>query len=116
MIGLGLAASEKRKTAVVAAILLAASPLHVYFSREGRPYAAVMLMAGLLLLLLLERRRLWAVPAAYAIAIATAYLGAVAAPVLLSFGFLSLSDWIWRSRQAAATGDEDSAGPRWQRL
>ena len=113
MIGLGLAASEKRKTAVVAAILLAASPLHVYFSREGRPYAAVMLMAGLLLLLLLERRRFWAIPAAYATAIATAYLGAVAAPVLLSFGFLSLSDWIWRSRQAAATGDEDSAGPRW---
>jgi mannosyltransferase len=94
---LGWAAAGQRCTAVVAASLLAVSPLHVYLSREGRPYAAVMLMASLLLLLLLAGDRRWAAPAAYVGSIVTAFLGAVAAPVLISFALLSLTDWIaWR--------------------
>src|SRR5260370_1373359 len=52
-----LAARELRVhasgTAAVFALLLACSPLHVYYSREARPYALLMLIAtGLLALLL----------------------------------------------------------------
>lgn len=103
MAGLGLAASGSRSVAFVAASLLALSPLHVYFSREGRPYAAVMLMASLLLLLLLLRDRSWAVPGAYLFSILTAYLAAAAIPVLLSFGALSILDWIfWRRTRSSS--------------
>ena len=103
MAGLGLAASGSRSVALVAASLLALSPLHVYFSREGRPYAAVMLMASLLLLLLLLRDRSWAVPGAYLFSILSAYLATAAIPVLLSFGALSLVDWIfWRRTRSSS--------------
>lgn len=38
-----------------AAAILALSPLHVYYSREGRPYALAMLLGSLLLIALLRR-------------------------------------------------------------
>ena len=95
----GLAATGDRRSALIAATLLALSPLHVYYSREARPYSAVILMASLLMSLLLIRRRSWSIPAVYCVCIATAYLGAVAAPVLLTFAILALGDWIWRRRE-----------------
>lgn len=80
-----LRASRSGAVALVAMALLAVAPLHVDYSREGRPYAAVVLAATLMLLLGFVPRRRWAVAAVYLLAAATACLGAVAAPVLASF-------------------------------
>ena len=91
-------ATRDRRIALIAAGFLAVSPLHVYYSREARPYAAIMLMATILLGLLLARRRVWTTPAAYVACLATAYLGAISAPVLLSFGLLAASVWLWDRR------------------
>lgn len=96
-----LSATESPRAATVAAALLAVSPLHVYYSREGRPYAAVMLLATLLLWAALENRRLWLRWAAYALCIAAAYLGAVAAPVLVAFGALAALDWLFRRQSGS---------------
>src|SRR5207249_1779294 len=41
---------------IAAAIVLAVSPLYVYYSREARPYALLMLLAALMLLALLRMR------------------------------------------------------------
>jgi len=95
---IGLSATGSRRVGTVAAALLAISPLHVYYSREGRPYAAVMLVAALLLLLALEHKRPWTRIAVYGLCIATAYLGAVAAPVLISCAVLGSLEWL-RSRK-----------------
>ncbi len=94
----GLSATGSRRMAMVGAALLAVSPLHVYYSREGRPYSAVMLLAALLLLLALERRRPWTKTAAYVLCIATTYLGAVGAPMLLSCALLAAVDWFRHRR------------------
>lgn len=80
----GLWSTGSRKVAMVAGLLLACSPLHVYYSREGRPYAAVMLVATLLLLLALAQWRPWTRISLYLLCIGTAFWGAVAAPVLIS--------------------------------
>lgn len=40
---------------LAAAAILSISPLHVYYSREGRPYALAMLLASLLLIALVRR-------------------------------------------------------------
>ncbi|HEX8151760.1 MAG TPA: hypothetical protein VF698_01485 [Thermoanaerobaculia bacterium] len=73
-------------SALPAALLLAISPLHVYYSREARPYALVMLLtAGVLLALLQSRTRL-----AIALLVALLYTSAVAAPVVASVAAIAL--------------------------
>ena len=90
-----LRATGSGALALVAMALLAVAPLHVDYSREGRPYAAVMLAAMLMVLLGFAPRRRWVVPAVYLLAAATAGLGAVAAPVLASFIAVgALSRWL----------------------
>jgi len=37
-------ATSQRIAVIIASLLLAASPLHVYYSREGRPYSLIMLL------------------------------------------------------------------------
>lgn len=54
-------ATADRAAATASAMLLAASPLHVYYSREARPYALLVLLTTLLLLAILRGSR---VPAA----------------------------------------------------
>lgn len=112
----GLVASGSGRAAAVGAAVLAVSPLHVYYSREGRPYAAVMLAAAMLLWLALEERsaadgvrRRWLLGGLYAVALGTAYLGAVGAPVLASVVALAGIEWLRRRRgghllAAAAAG------------
>ena len=95
----GVSATGSRRVGVAAAALLAVSPLHVYYSREGRPYAAVMLMAILLLLLALEHRRPWTRAAAYGLCLFAAYWGALTAPLLLSCAGLAGLGWLRRRRQ-----------------
>lgn len=66
---------------VVAAILLAASPLHVYFSREARSYALLTLLAAALMLVLLRgRSRI----AAALLLLAMLYTSAVSATIVLA--------------------------------
>lgn len=90
----GLSATGSRFGAAVVAALLAVSPLHVYYAREGRPYAAVMLLAALLLLLALAPLRRWTHAAVYGLCIAAAYWGAVAAPVLIACAGLASFEWL----------------------
>lgn len=64
---------------VVFTILLAVSPFHVYYSREGRPYALAMLLATALLVAMLRRAR----PAVVLpLLVATAYTAASTVPLL----------------------------------
>ena len=63
-----------------AAIVLAVSPLHVYYSREARPYALLMLLTAVLLWALLRDR----LGIAVAAMIAMLYTSAVAGPLLLA--------------------------------
>ncbi len=60
-------------------ILVAASPLHVYYSREGRPYSLLILLATATLLLLLRGSR--RVIIAFALCV---YTSAIALPYLVS--------------------------------
>lgn len=49
-----LCSARERFAAIIAALLLALSPLHVYYSREARPYALVMFLTAVLIALLLR--------------------------------------------------------------
>lgn len=72
--------------ALSGSILLAASPIHVFYSREGRPYAWLVLFAILLLgALLRSESRRWA-RVAMAVPFLAAAAAATAAPMLLVFG------------------------------
>ena len=101
---LGLSAA----TAPVAALLVAVSPLHVYFSREARSYSLLMFLTAAAIVVLLRRRS----PAlAIAVLIALLYASAVAAPVLAAaflvcciLGLLSTGSerrWSWMVAGAA---------------
>ncbi|MCU1229824.1 MAG: rane protein-like protein [Acidobacteria bacterium] len=68
-------------TAAVFALLLAISPLHVYYSGEARPYSLLMLLAIALLALLLRRGS----PGLMAVTLlAAALTSATAAPLIMS--------------------------------
>jgi len=71
--------SRNDKVSGAAAILLALSPLHVYYSREARPYALLVLLTAGLVVTLLRGRSL---AAAVLLLLAMTYTAAVAAPVL----------------------------------
>lgn len=89
-------ASRSGALAIAAMALLAVAPLHVDYSREGRPYSAVILAVVLMLMLAFAPRRRWVVPAVYLLAFATACLGAVAAPVLISLVPVGALSWLLR--------------------
>ncbi len=95
-----------RLLALSGTFILAVSPLHVYFSREGRPYSLLMALALLLLCGLLlggSKAGRWL---AYLGCPLLAYVGLHSAPVLLSFTALSALAVIWDLR----------AGHGWRRL
>jgi mannosyltransferase len=66
---------------VLAAILLAVSPLHVYFSREARSYALLTFLAAALMLVLLRGRSLLA---AALLLLGMLYTSAVSATIVLA--------------------------------
>jgi len=74
-------AGERWAGSGAAAALLALSPLHVYYSREARPYALMILLTAAMLVALLRAARVWVVAL---LAVALLYTTAVAAPVVLS--------------------------------
>lgn len=65
--------------AAAAAILLAVSPLHVYYSREARPYALLMFLTAALIVILLRAR---SIAAACLVIAALLYSSATAAPIV----------------------------------
>lgn len=65
----------------LAALLLAISPLHVYYSREARGYALLMFLTAALIVVLLRARSLTAVAL---VLLAMVYSSAVASPVVMS--------------------------------
>jgi hypothetical protein len=76
---------------VAAAIVLAASPLHVYYSREARPYALLMLLTAVMLIALLRARTGLAIAAA----VAMLYTSAVAGPLLLAIALTCFLRRMW---------------------
>jgi mannosyltransferase len=72
---------RRTNAGTVAAILLAVSPLHVYFSREARSYALLTLLAAAMMLVLLRGRSLLA---AALVLLAMLYTSAVAAPIIVA--------------------------------
>jgi hypothetical protein len=70
--------------APAAAMLLAISPLHVYYSREARTYALLMFLAAALIVVLLQAR---SIAAACVVLVALLYSSATAAPIVAG-GFL----------------------------
>lgn len=89
---------ERSSGIFAVALLTAMSPLHVYFSREARPYGLILLLTTIALLLLLEGRSL----GAYAIAIlALLYTSAVAGPLVAA---LTVTAVFTRRRFALVSG------------
>ncbi len=94
----------------VAPILLAVSPLAVYYSREARPYALLMMLTAALIVLMLPRTgRPGFSPAAglkpglpEALLLALAYTSAVGAPVIAAALIVALVLRRWRVAGAAA--------------
>ena len=87
-----------RLVALTATFLLAVSPLHVYYSREGRPYYLLIALALVLLLVLLKKGSRTSIWLAYAGCLLAAYLGIHAVPILASFSALSMLGLWWSHR------------------
>lgn len=68
----------------VAALLLAIAPLHVYYSREARPYALLMMLTAAMIIALLRRH----VALTLALLIAFVYTAAASAPVLMAMAIV----------------------------
>ena len=82
---------------LAAAVVLAVSPLHVYYSREARPYALLMLLTAVLLWALLRDR----FGIAIAAMIAMLYTSAVAGPLLLAIAVTCFARRMWTFGGAA---------------
>ncbi|MEM7587326.1 MAG: glycosyltransferase family 39 protein, partial [Acidobacteriota bacterium] len=97
--------------AVVATLLLAVSPLHVYFSREGRPYYLLMTLTLWLLYALLQRGSRTGTALAVSGCLLSAYVGIQCLPVLMSFAVLSTGAALGdlRRRRSAPSRDRLAA-------
>ena len=91
-----------RLVGLLATFVLAVSPLHVYFSREGRPYSLFMLLALVLLYALLRKGSRVGIGMAYGGCLAAAYVGVHSVPMLLAFLFLSIVGLVWGLRSRVA--------------
>lgn len=82
-----------RLLSLTSTTLLAVAPLHVYFSREGRPYSLLMFLALLLLCALLWKGARPGVVLAWIGCLGAALTGIHSGPILLAF--LTVSVWVW---------------------
>lgn len=83
------AIAGSRRTAFIASLLLAVSPFHVYYSREGRTYA-LLVLETLLLVMAMHRRRERAGSILFVTAaLAAAYTAATAAPIIAAAAIVS---------------------------
>jgi hypothetical protein len=74
----------------IGAALLALSPLAIYYSREARPYALMMMLTAALIVALL---RGWSL---IAIALAMVYTAAAVAPILAALLIIAIVDRRWK--------------------
>lgn len=86
LVWLGVRQQRLPLSDAVAAILLATSPLHVYYSREARGYALLMFLTAALIVILLRGRSL---VAACVVLVALLYTSAVASTILVSAAAVS---------------------------
>lgn len=84
-----------RLVSLVATFLLAVSPLHVYFSREGRPYSLIILLAVVLLYLLLVSGSRRATLLTYGTCLFAAYVGLHSVTILMAFLGLAAISVLW---------------------
>lgn len=89
------------RAAIAAVIVLAVSPLHVYYSREARSYALLMLLTAAMIWILLRARSLVAL---CAVLVAMLYTAALSAPVIVSAAIVAVAcalltkeRWYWRA-------------------
>lgn len=87
-----------RLLGLLSTFLLAISPLHVYFSREGRPYSLLMLLALVLLLALLKKGSPVGIRLAYGGCLTAACVGIQSVPMLVAFLSLSTVGLLWDLR------------------
>ena len=92
-----------RTGALTATFLLAVAPLHVYFSREGRPYYLLITLALVLTTLLLAKGSRAATVTAWISCLALAYVGLQSIPTLVSFATLAVLLWLWQRRAVEAS-------------
>ena len=85
--------------AFAAALLLAVSPFHVYYSREARPYALLMLLTAAMLLALVREAPLWALGL---LLVGMLYTSAVAAPLVVAIAATALLVRQWKLAAIAA--------------
>jgi hypothetical protein len=93
------AANRNNGWAFAAALLLAVSPLHVYYSREARPYALLMMLTAAVILALLREASLWSIAL---LLVAMLYTSAVAAPVVVAIAATALLVRQWKLAAIAA--------------
>lgn len=91
-----------RLISLTATFLLAVSPLHVYFSREARPYSLIMLLALVFLHVLLEKGSRVGIGMAYGGCLLASYVGIHTVPILLSFLTLSVIALLWDVRKGSS--------------
>lgn len=91
-------ASRSTLASTIGALLLATSPLHVYYSREARPYALLMLLSAVLIVALLRERRWWFVVAI----VALLYTSLTAAPVIAAAAIAAALRREWKLASLAA--------------
>src|SRR5262249_44499436 len=84
-----------RGTAYAATIFIALSPLHVDYSREGRPYAMIVLIAAALMIVVLRGESMRAV---VLLLVAAFYTTALIAPFILA---LAVSAFLTGKRRVA---------------
>src|SRR5947199_735349 len=82
LVGIAATLAGGSVAGVAAAWLFAVAPFNVYYSREGRPYAILALLATLALLAFLARRRRTSLWLGAAVALAAPYLAVSAFQVL----------------------------------
>lgn len=85
-------ATSEHSTSIVAAALLAISPLHVYYSREGRPYALLVLFSIAAALALIGRDGRSRPALLAAVAFLAAATAATSAPLLASITVVAVVD------------------------
>lgn len=87
-----LALREQPIAAGVAALLIATSPFHVYYSREARPYALLMLFAVALLIAVLRE----SIVGVAIVSILALYTSAIAAALVAAAGVAALITRRWK--------------------
>ena len=84
-----------RLVSLLATFSLAVSPLHVFFSREGRPYSLIILLTLVLLYVLLAEKSRLTTALTWATCLVAAYVGLHSLTILMAFLGLAATAFLW---------------------